>query len=100
MKPLIALEIIKNAPTIYVGCGSDIYTSYLSECIEIENSLKALEIIIKRSVDIPAFKRLLYSHGREENKHMLNVWNFYAGYGQTLTIEEFELVKEVLNELR
>ena len=45
MKPLDALETIKNAPTIYVGCGSDIYTRYPFECKEIEKSLKALEIL-------------------------------------------------------
>lgn len=44
-KDLEALEIIKNAPTIYVGCGSDIYTRYPFECKEIEKSLKALKII-------------------------------------------------------
>ena len=44
-KALKALEIIKNAPTIYVGCGSDIYTRFPFECREIEKSLKALESI-------------------------------------------------------
>lgn len=44
-KVLEALEIIKNAPTIYVGCGSNIYTRFPIECKLIENALKALEII-------------------------------------------------------
>ena len=45
MKALESLEIIKNAPTIYVGCGSDIYTRYPFECKEIEKGLEALELI-------------------------------------------------------
>lgn len=43
--PLYALEVIKNAPTIYVGCGSDIYTRYPIEISTIETALKVLEII-------------------------------------------------------
>lgn len=45
LTPLQALERIKNAPTIYVGCGSDIYTRYSYECKLIENALKSLDII-------------------------------------------------------
>lgn len=45
---LEAFEIIKNAPTIYVGCGSNIYTRYPIECKLIEKALKALGIIKKR----------------------------------------------------
>ncbi len=44
--PLKAFEIIKNAPTIYVGCASDIYTRYSFECKEIEKSLKAANEIV------------------------------------------------------
>ena len=44
-KGLEALEIIKNAPTIYVGCASNIYTRYSHECKQIEKELKALEIL-------------------------------------------------------
>ena len=43
LTPLEALERIKNAPTIYVGCGSDIYTRYSFECNEIEKALKEYE---------------------------------------------------------
>ena len=42
-KALEALENIKLAPTIYCGCGSDIYTRYSFECKEIETALKRLE---------------------------------------------------------
>ena len=44
-KGLEALEIIKNASTIYVGCASNIYTRYSFECNDIEKELKALEIL-------------------------------------------------------
>ena len=43
MTPLEALEIIKNASTIYVGCASDIYTRYSFECKLIETELKESE---------------------------------------------------------
>ena len=69
-KELEALERIKNAPTIYVGCASDIYTRYSFECKEIEKSLKALEIIKNREC---IFKGL-----------------------QNVSQEEFDLLKEVL----
>ena len=44
-KELEAFERIKNAPTIYVGCASDIYTRYSFECKLIETALKQLEEI-------------------------------------------------------
>lgn len=44
-KELEALERIKQSPTIYVGCRSDIYTRYSFECKKIEAALKALDII-------------------------------------------------------
>lgn len=45
LSPLEALERIKNAPTIYVGCASDIYTRFAYECKKIEKALKRLESI-------------------------------------------------------
>lgn len=41
--PLQALERIKNAPTIYVECISDIYTRYTHEVKIIEYALTRLE---------------------------------------------------------
>ncbi len=43
LTPLKALERIKNAPTIYVGCASDIYTRYPHEVKIIEFALTRLE---------------------------------------------------------
>ena len=49
-RELQALEIIKNAPTIYVGCASDIYTRYSHECKIIENALKDYEELKSKSI--------------------------------------------------
>lgn len=49
-RELQALEIIKNAPTIYVGCASDIYTRYSHECKIIENALKNYEELTNKPV--------------------------------------------------
>ena len=38
--PLETFEKIKHAPTIYVGCYSDVYTMYPHECRLIESALK------------------------------------------------------------
>lgn len=46
-KGLKALELIKNAPTIYVGCMSDVYTRNRWEVEVIEKELKLLEILKK-----------------------------------------------------
>ena len=40
LTPLEKFERIKYAPTIYCGCGSDIYTMYPHECRVIESALK------------------------------------------------------------
>ena len=79
LTPLEALEFIKQAPTIYCGCGSDVYTRNPHECKIIEKALKALEII-KRYVQLEDDK--VYTIGWE--------WN--------LTQEEYNLLKEILDE--
>ena len=99
-KGLEALEKIKNAPTIYVGCASDIYTRYSFECKEIEKALKALEIIIERVVDIG------YIIDCETEPEYLNrmCHRVYAEQNdfrqppayKRMTQEEFNLLKEVL----
>lgn len=73
LTPLEALERIKNAPTIYVGCASDIYTRYSFECKKIEKALKALEIIKEK---VP----LIY---------------LLAGFVGKYDPEEIEIIKEV-----
>lgn len=92
MTPLEALERIKNAGTIYVGCASNIYTRYSFECKEIEKSLKALEIIKEKYVDIYFFKESLkfpeYAQLMEYNTRSTEIIE--------LTQEEFDLLKEVL----
>jgi predicted GIY-YIG superfamily endonuclease len=47
LTPLKALGRIKQAPTIYVGCASDIYTRYSHECKIIETALKDYERLLK-----------------------------------------------------
>ena len=83
-KGLEALERIKNAPTIYVGCGSDIYTRYSFECNEIEKELKALEII--KGIN---FIRVYETIG---GKYILEVVND----GIELTKDNYETLKEIL----
>lgn len=40
LAPLETFEKIKHAPTIYVGCYSDVYTMFPHECRLIESALK------------------------------------------------------------
>ena len=74
-KGLKALEIIKNAPTIYVGCASDIYTRYSFECKEIEKELKALEIIKENIIFCENVESIVF---------------------KSMSKEEYDLLKEVL----
>ena len=85
-KELQALERIKNAPTIYVGCASDIYTRYSHECKIIEKSLKALEIIKKKKVNLEYLK-CCENYGQ---------YCLICSYGNEITKEEYEILKEVL----
>lgn len=101
MKALKSLEIIKNAPTIYVGCASDIYTRYPFECKEIEKELEALKIIKEKNVFVWGF-----IHRKEEMKDFEYTYDYYkkyygyfhSGYDyKLLTEEEFDLLKEVMS---
>ena len=89
-KELEALEIIKNAPTIYVGFPSDVYTRCSFECKAIEKALKALEII-KRLVDFNVYEM--------QGSYYLTTGNNYRGQIH-ITQEEYDLLKEVLCEQR
>ena len=86
-KGLVALERIKNAPTIYVGCASDVYTRYSHECKIIETALKALEIIKEKNVDIC----LLQATNKDEQ---YNIWKLPTS--KKLEKKEYDLLKEVL----
>ena len=77
-KGLEALKIIKNAPTIYVVCWSDVYTRHSFECNEIEKELKALEIIKNHKLMNYVLK----------NKKCADMYH--------LTEEECDFLKEVL----
>ena len=118
MKALKSLEIIKNAPTIYVGCASDIYTRYPFECKEIETALKrlekiettthsvlrediskklkALEIIKEKNVFVWSFlHRKDFEYTYDYYKKCYGY--FHSGYDyKLLTEEEFNLLKEVM----
>ena len=89
-KELKALERIKNAPTIYVGLASDIYTRYSFECNEIEKALKALEIIKEKGIILQFIKETY------------TVEQYNAGVFGTLvkplTQEEYDLLKEIFDE--
>lgn len=85
-KALEALKRIKNAPTIYVGCASDIYTRYSFECKEIEKSLKALEIIKEKEVNV-----FIFLHSGD-----LETYNDMVEDNRKLKKEEYDLLKGVL----
>ena len=89
-KGLKALEIIKNAMTIYVGCASNIYTRYPFECKDIEKELKALELVKKYHIT-PAF----FTFNPTYNSYELNM-SFYEDE-ELMSEEEYNLAKEVLN---
>ena len=107
MKGLEALETIKNAPTIYVGCASDIYTRYSFECKIIEKELKALEIIkvlfngrAKLYERNGGIQQVIDGNGNY-NKATISVYilEFYVGnlhYKFHLHKDEYDLLKEVL----
>ena len=87
-KGLQALETLKNASTIYVGCASNIYTRYPFECNDIEKELKALEIIIKT---LPAFVYAITN-----SKDYQDYSSHYIS--PIITQEEYNLLKEVLKD--
>ena len=110
-KELRLFERIKHAPTFYVGCASDIYTRFPYECKLIENALKeneylktewlgqrqelniktkALEIIRKKEVDVHLFKIC--------PDYEYNNWIRIRDGERQLTIEEYDLLKEILSE--
>jgi len=110
LTPLEALERIKNAPTIYVGCGSDIYTRYSFECNEIEKALKDYEKktkLAKEYLDVNnVAKRLMALEIIKEfaiienNTIIIRIPNHEITENGTRFIEEnmkkFDFLKEVL----
>lgn len=108
LTPLEALEIIKNAGTIYVGCASNIYTRYSFEIKIIENALTQLEIY--EALFSPEKAREQYNKLKAleiiKNKVQKIKWlgfkfkdgaNLYSiDYRETPTTEEDDLLREVL----
>ena len=91
MKELKALERIKNAPTIYVGLASDIYTRYPFECKEIEKALKALAIIKKKGID---WRRFISCNTLEEYNEPIIKFGLFDI--KPYTKQEYDLLKEIL----
>lgn len=85
-KELEALESIKQAH-YFVDFELDVKVSedYKKELDIIEKSLKALEIIKNKELNIYFIKRL-----------SLEDFNFQCRYDQQLTQEEYDLLKEVV----
>lgn len=81
-KGLKALGTIKNAPTIYAGCASDIYTRYPFECKQIEKELKALQVIFKYITIGNPFGNVHYIYLNDESEMIMP--------------EDFEVIKEVM----
>lgn len=97
LTPLEALERIKNAPTIYVGLASDIYTRHSFECKLIEQALKALEIIKNcligeyELIDNAPLDKV------SNSPYRFRVWADYMHCNEwIISKEEYDLLKEVL----
>lgn len=80
-------ELNKLVSHIETEYHSDDYYECINAKSTIETELKALEIIIKKSVDIRLLKGCKYAY----------VYNDNIGYDEeVLTDEEFDLLKEVV----
>ena len=90
-KGLEALERIKETPTIYCGCGSNVYTRQPWDIVAIEKELKALEIINNKTIS--ACNCLMILKSRFDN---LSYKNYKELFITDLTQEEYDLLKEVL----
>lgn len=73
LTPLEALERIKNAPTIYVGCASDVYTRYSFECNIIEKTLKAYEHLEENINKLKALE-LIRKVSESSLRHFINTY--------------------------
>lgn len=106
--PLEALEILKEANTIYCDCASNLFARYRFEietietalkrleiidklnekhCEDTQNKLKALEIIKEKNVDIVELKRSIDLQQYNSN---------HFSTSKDLLGEQFDLLKEVL----
>ena len=75
------------------------YLSKSKECRAIEKSLKALEIIKEKNVNMFGFKRDIKQLGKRftYKYYQSNLGNYHSGFNiQELTEEEFILLKEIL----
>ena len=84
MTGLEALKIIKKAPTIYVGCISDVYTRFSIACRRIEKELNALKIIADKCIDVLHLNRCR-TYREYINKS-----------GDCVPLEEYNFLREVL----
>ena len=75
------------------------YLARSNECRTIEKSLKALEIIKEKNVNMFGFKRDIKQLGNRftYKYYQSNLGNYHSGFDiQELTEEEFELLRSVL----
>ena len=98
LTPLQALEKIGNAETKDTSFGTEIKTNLSNEYRIIEKSLKALEIIKNKKVNVRAF---LKSCSYKDIDTQLKVYNaqccdWQEMESKELTQKEYELLKEML----
>ena len=96
LTPLEALEIIKNAPTIYVGCASDVYTRYSFECNIIEKTLKAYGYFEDNSKKLKALEIIKEKIFAGLYRTGFALYTRGGAVVKILTQEEYDLLKEVL----
>jgi len=89
MKPLEALEILKEADTIYCCCASNLFARYRYEIETVEKSLKALEIIKEKPY------LLLFTDFNLTYEEFVEQADEDYGYDLP-TQEEFDLLKDTI----
>ena len=96
-----ALEHFQDIKELEVADGPEITVDDLLpyKCEQVEKSLKALEIIKEKNVNMFGFKRDIKQLGNRftYKYYQSNLGNYHSGFDiQELTEEEFELLRSVL----
>ena len=96
-----ALEHFQDIKELEVADGPEITVEDLLpyKCEQVEKTLKALEIIKEKNVNMFGFKRDIKQLGNRftYKYYQSNLGNYHSGFDiQELTEEEFELLRSVL----
>ena len=97
--PLEHFQDIKELELADEQLGVTVEYMFPYKCKQVEKSLKALEIIKEKNVNMFGFKRDIKQLGNRftYKYYQSNLGNYHSGFDiQELTEEEFNLLKEVL----